>query len=170
MRKTRSAGGVTVVLLIIAALIVLVIVAGTLWAFAGRHVNIRARQGLSLFSSSVKDPAAADVPGEDASGSTAVYTGLGTLRAPTKDDRPITVVLTVYFPYPARDSAFEEELTGKNRAIRRVILEWFASRTLEEITSAGEKQVKDRLLEEINRLFVLGRIDTLYFGDYLVLE
>jgi flagellar FliL protein len=79
-------------------------------------------------------------------------------------------VLTVYFPYPARDSAFEEELTGKNRAIRRVILEWFASRTLEEITAAGEKQVKDQLLEEINRLFVLGRINTLYFGDYLVLE
>ena len=45
-----------------------------------------------------------------------------------------------------------------------------ASRTLEEITSAGEKQVKDQLLEEINRLFVLGRINTLYFGDYLVLE
>ena len=44
MRKTRSAGGVTVVLLIIAALIVLVIAAGTLWAFAGGHVNIRARQ------------------------------------------------------------------------------------------------------------------------------
>ncbi len=170
MRKTGKIHGLTVALLIIAALFVLGIAAGTLWAFAGGHVNIRASEGRPLSSSSARDPDAAAVAGDDASGATAVYTELGTIRAPTGDDRPVTVVLTVYFPYPARDIAFEEELVGKNRAIRRVILEWFASRSLEEITSAGEKQVKARLLEEINRLFVLGSIDVLYFGDYLVLE
>ena len=61
-------------------------------------------------------------------------------------------------------------MTGKTRAIRRVILEWFASRKLEEIVSLGEKQVKAALIEEINNLLVLGSIEYLYFSDYLVLD
>ena len=169
MTRSGKTNGLPVVLLIIAALIVLVIVVGTLWAFAGGHVTIRSAEGRSL-SPVMDDPDAESVLRGDESGATAVYTDLGTIRAPTGDSRPVTIVITAYYPYPAGDSAFEEELVAKNRAIRRIFLEWFASRSLEEITSLGEKEVKAQLLEEINRLFVLGRIDVLYFGDYLVLE
>lgn len=170
MRKKRRMEAVTVVLLIVAVLLLAGIVAGTLWAFAGGHVRIREDGGRSLFSLRSRDPAADDVVRGDASGNTAVFTELGTLRAKTADEHTATVVVSVYFPYPANDLAFEEEITGKSRSIRRVVLEWFATRTLEEIDSMGEQGVKKALLGEINGLFVLGRIETLYFGDYMVFE
>lgn len=160
----------TVVLLIIAVLLVAGIVAGTLWAFAGGHVHVRDAGSRSLFSQRSRDPAAEEVLRDDTTGNTAVFTELGTLRAKTADEHTVTVVVSVYFPYPANDLAFEEELTGKSRSIRRVILEWFASLKMEEIETLGEQQVKNALLGEINRLFVLGSIEKLYFGDYLVFE
>ncbi len=170
MRRKKRMDAATVVLLLIAVVLAAGIVAGTLWAFAGGHVRIRQEKSRSLFSMRSRDPAAEDLVKEDAGGTTAVFTELGTLRAKTADEKTMTVVVSVYFPYPADDLAFEEELTGKSRAIRRVILEWFASRTMKEIDALGEKQVKAALLDEINRLLVLGQIETVYFGDYLVFE
>lgn len=157
----------TLILLIVAAFVVIMIIAGTVWAFAGGHVPRRGSPRTpSLFTSRGENPPVQDLVTDG----TAVFTEIGTLRAPTKDIRPVTVVLSVYFPYPAQDLALEEELVSKSRAVRRVILEWFSSRSLEEIRRLSEKEVKASLLENINALLVLGHIETLYFGDYLVLE
>ncbi|HHU37406.1 MAG TPA: hypothetical protein GXZ47_09280 [Treponema sp.] len=175
MSKKAKIDLLTVILLGIAAIILLVIVAGTLWAFSGR--NVRSRFGdtpssreRSLFSGGVKNPSEESLLNTDALGDTSVFPDIGTLRAVTADSSPVTVVLTVYFPYSAADYAFQEELVKKNRAIRRVILEWFRFRTISEVDALGEARVKAALLTAINETLVLGHIDVLYFSDYLVIE
>lgn len=154
MSKKGKIDLLTVILLGVAAIILVVIVAGTLWAFSGRISNHDRESVLTA----------------DTSKDIAVYPDIGTLRAATADSTPVTVVLTIYFPYSAKDSAFQEELVKKNRAIRRSILEWFSTRTISEIDELGETRVKAALLTEINESLVLGQIDVLYFSDYLIIE
>lgn len=175
MSKKVKIDLLSVTLLVLAASILIVILAGTLWAFTSGNVQLRSTGNptsheRSLFSRGVKNPAAESLLSIDASGETAVFPDLGTIRAPTADSQPVTVIITIYFPYPAKDSAFQEELVQKNRAIRRVVLEWFGSRTISKIDEMGESSVKADLLVGINKLLILGQIDVLYFSDYLVIE
>lgn len=166
----------TVILMSVSALILFVILGGTIWAFAsGRAKPGGSRAGTaggetSLLQRGVDNPSPAEVLASDSSGQTLVFGDIGVLRAPTADREPVTVVVSPYFPYPSGDIAFREEIVGKTRSIRAAIRAWFAGKTLREITEMGETEVKAALIGEINALFVLGKIDTLYFAEYLALE
>lgn len=166
----------TVALMSVSALLLFAILGGTIWAFASGRANPggsragAAAGSTSLLQGGVENPSPAEVLASDATGKTLVFGDIGVLRAPTADRDPVTVVVSPYFPYPSGDIAFREELVGKTRAIRAAIRDWFAGKTLREITGMGEEAVKAALIGEINALFVLGKIDTLYFADYLALE
>jgi len=67
------------------------------------------------------------------------------------------------------DLAFREELVQKTRILRTSILGWFAAHSLSEINKLGEAGVKRELLVVINANLVLGRIEILYFDDFMVL-
>lgn len=174
MRKREPV--LTIILLSISALLLFVILGGTIWAFASGRANPgRARSTAepgttSLMQGRGDNPSPAELLAADASGNTLIYGDIGILRAPTADKEPVTIVVSPYFPYPSGDIAFREEIVGKTRAIRSAIRDWFAAKTLREISAMGEKAVKEALIAEINGLFVLGKIETLYFSDYLALE
>ena len=158
-----------VVLLLVAAALAVVILTGTVWALANRSAGT----GADLRSGSRSDPSAERLSSGLVDGK-AVFADIGTLRIPVSrgktDDIPVTVVVTPFLPYPADDIAFREELVSKNRSMRAAIRSWFASRSLPEIEKLGESGVKEALLAEINGLLVLGRVEAVYFTDYMALD
>jgi flagellar basal body-associated protein FliL len=167
------------VLAIVAALMVAVIVAVTVWAFATGHAGKGARQragqggdssSRTLFADKKADPSPEAIAAQDPAGKTAVFSDIGLLRARTANKEPVTVVVSPYFPYPSDDVAFREEIVGKTRAIRKTLLDWFAAQKIDQIDALGEAGVKKALIERINSCFTLGKIDTVYFGEYLVIE
>lgn len=167
------------VLAVIAALMLAVIVAVTAWAFATGHAGKGARQraghegdssSRTLFADKKADPSPEAIAAQDPAGKTAVFSDIGLLRARTANKEPVTVVVSPYFPYPTDDVAFREEIVSKTRAIRTALLDWFAAQKIDQIDALGEAGVKRALIERINSCFTLGKIDTVYFGEYLVIE
>ena len=99
-----------------------------------------------------------------------MYGEIGLLRARTNDPEQGLVVVTPSFPYPEGDSAFHEELVLKTQGIRVAILDWFSSRSVKELDELGEEAVKAAVLETVNSLLVLGKLETVYFADYQILD
>jgi flagellar basal body-associated protein FliL len=156
-----------------------VILSGTIWAFAtgsvgkARASGSGGRESLSareLAGAKRGDPSPETLESADPAGKTAVFADVGVLRARTGDKAPVTVVVTPYFPYPAADVAFREELVSKTRSLRTAMLDWFAMKRVDELESLGEAAVKRELLDRINARLTLGRIEKLYFSEYFVVE
>lgn len=99
---------------------------------------------------------------------------LGSIRALTKPEEDVAtgvnLVVTPWFSYEESDSSFTEELSHKKQAFKTVILNYFASYTKKQLYSKGEKSVKYELLELINQNLVMGKIQAVYFDDYIFLD
>ena len=104
------------------------------------------------------------------SGPESVFAGIGTLRAPLAGQPPATVVLSLSFPYPAGDMAFAEELATRVGELRSIAVGYFSSLRREEIARLDETAAKNEILARYNALLRLGRIETLYFTDLVILE
>lgn len=160
-------------LAIVAAALVLFIAIGTVWGFASGRARLGANRKpaeRNLFVGGKRNPAPEEVAARDGSGKTAIFADIGVLRAATADARPVTIVVSPFLPYPADDVPLSEELVSKNRANRAAIAGWFRSHTLKEITRLGEDGVKRELLELVNANLVLGKLQSMYFEEYMVIE
>jgi flagellar protein FliL len=160
-------------LVIVAAALALFIAIGTVWGFASG----RARPGAnrkpaerSLFVGGKRNPSPEEVAAREGSGKTAIFADIGILRAATADSKPVTIVVSPFLPYPADDVPLSEELVSKNRANRAAITGWFRAHTLKEISRLGEEGVKRELLELVNANLVLGKLQAIYFEEYMVIE
>jgi len=154
---TRSLSRFEVVLVVAVIALAAVIAFGTIWAFAFGPANARRA-----------DPAAETIVAESG-GKRAVFGGIGQLRAATADDDAVTVVVSPYFPYPAADAPFREELVSRTVEMRRLVLDWFRARRASDLADLGEDGVKAALLTEINRVLLLGRLEAVYFDEYHVI-
>ena len=171
--EIRSNGFLFLILVIILGFIVLLIASGTIWAFSKGKISFgsgKKTSSRSLFTSEQNRPAPADIIARDPAGKTAVFGDIGLLRATTADKKAVTVIISPFMPYDSVDLAFQEELVQKTRSMRAFVLDWFRSRTIGEIGKLGESGVKSALLDGINKLLVLGKIETIYFSEYMVIE
>ena len=172
-REMRPNGFLSLILAIILGFIVLIIASGTIWAFSKGKISfgsVHKPSTRSLFTNEQNRPAPADIIARDPDGKTAVFGDIGLLRAATADKKAVTVIISPFMPYDSADLAFQEELVQKTRSMRAFVLDWFRSRTIGEIGKLGESGVKGALLEGINKLLVLGKIETVYFSEYMVIE
>jgi flagellar basal body-associated protein FliL len=144
----------------IAAVLVLVLLAGTLYAF--------------IFPSdrTAQDPETG-FPQSSAGGFQApgnIFTAIGQIRSSTTGPNPSTVIFSVTFPYSADDKPFMEELNSQIVNFRNTTYEYFASLSTEELRQKDEPAIKTEILYRYNLLLRLGRIETLYFNEFLVIE
>jgi flagellar basal body-associated protein FliL len=144
-------------LLVLALLLVLVILGGTIYALVFRPTAAQTPQAA---------PPASSPDISDAS----IFTGLGRLRCPTAGSDPGMVILQAAFPYYPGDRAFSEELVSRIRELRNISAAYFAALTAEELGRKGEAEIKAELLARYNGILRLGRIETLYFNEYMVIE
>jgi flagellar basal body-associated protein FliL len=142
------------VLLALALFLALVILGGTLYAL--------------VFRRAAPLPPAATAPpaGSEAN----IFTGLGRLRCPTAGANPGMVILQAAFPYYPGDRAFSEELVSRIRELRNISTAYFAALTPEELGRKSEADVKAELLAAYNGILRLGRIEALYFNEYMLIE
>lgn len=80
------------------------------------------------------------------------------------------LTLTPWLSYTQSGSAFYEELVAKKRLFSSYIMEYFSTKTKNALLSIGEKKVKQALLERFNGQLSLGKIDAIYFDDYIFLD
>ena len=99
----------------------------------------------------------------------ALYGDLGQLRAVTADNPPITVVIKPFLEYKASDTAFQEELVTKKEALKKSILDWFSLESAYRLSSELPQDIKQTLMERINKQLVLGKIHNIYFEEFVIL-
>ena len=104
----------------------------------------------------------------------AAYTGIGRIRtvtAPSEDKETVTpIVITPWFSYEEGNTELYEELSRKRILITGIISSYFSSRTEKELLSTAEEKIKAELLEQINAQLSLGKINAIYFSDYIYLK
>lgn len=99
-----------------------------------------------------------------------VFSDFGRLRTFTADNPQIPVVVLPFISYKTENSFLYEELCQKQRKIRTIILQFFTQKTQKELFSMGEEIVKSELLKLINEELSMGKIEALYFEEYIFLE
>jgi flagellar basal body-associated protein FliL len=99
---------------------------------------------------------------------TFVFTGIGTLRAQLSGGA--TLIISVSFPYNGADRVFLEELAANVQKFRAQTLDYFAALTPNDPVLSDETALKQALLERYNALLHLGRIDTLYFTNFMLVD
>lgn len=170
MRDESASRFLSIVLLIVAAFVVFIIASGTVWACVRASGTSASPTGKRLFSSKTDSAAIESALNADATPDAALFSDIGPLRASTTDGDGTVIVIQPYFPYPSDDIAFREELVKKTRTVRAGILDWFASRTVGEIKRLGEAGVKQAILDVVNGVLVLGKLDTVWFSEFMVLD
>ena len=114
----------------------------------------------------------------------AAYTGIGRIRTVTASadntgtqtadkngENGVTpIVITPWFSYEESNTELYEELSRKRILITGIISSYFSSRTEKELLSTAEETIKAELLEEINAQLSLGKINAIYFSDYIFLK
>lgn len=149
-------------ILIVMAFIILIFTLGSLIRGKG-HIY-------SAYRKPDPSPMTIEKPDEEKNENLVSYNKLGQLRIRTKSlkegDSSI-LVLSPWFACRKDDTALFEELSQKDRMLKSIFMEYFASYTESQLRSMGEKQVKEELLSLINKELVLGKINALYFDEYM---
>ncbi|MDR2864596.1 MAG: hypothetical protein LBV68_03180 [Spirochaetaceae bacterium] len=108
------------------------------------------------------------------SSSLKTFAGLGRIRASLKPEgnriTPETVVIEPYFPYDSADRAFSEELASHIHDFRSVTGDFFSALPSSSFLLKDEESLKNELLKRYNSFLHLGKIETLYFTDFMILD
>jgi len=161
---------INLTLLIISAAIVVLLMIGTIIGFA-RSSNAAPLITLGNSRPRASNSAAKNPAQISAAGTTddiRVFAGLGRLRIPLSNST--TLLLSITFPYSANDIPFTEELAAKLGELKTAASEYFSALPEANIIQIDEDTAKQEILKRFNATLRLGRINTLYFGDMLVIN
>jgi len=138
------------------------------------------RQGGTQGSgNAVADSGTANGALNDGTGAYSVFSGIGTLRiqntgksvAPgTGSPEPAVIIISISFPYKADDRAFTEELASNLVKFRSIATNYFANLPRDTLVRLDEEKAKSEILKQYNALLRLGKIETLYFGDLMIMD
>ena len=123
-----------------------------------------------FFLSSSLEHAKATVQNGQELGQGQTFTGIGPLRIPTADPQPGTVIIFTLFDYNPEDKAFSEELTLRIRDFREMLTEYIGSFSVNDLYNQGEEILKVEIMRRFNEILKLGKINTLYFSDFMIVK
>jgi flagellar basal body-associated protein FliL len=148
------------VLVIVVLFLVVIIATTTVWALVFREAQGRGEPA------GVSETAASGMVEQN-------FAGIGRLRAVLQKEQGTdgaTVIIRVVFPYNAADRAFTEELVKNTGSFREMITAYFADMAASDPRLRDEATIKTELLERLNRRLHLGKIDRLFFSEFLIIE
>ena len=90
----------------------------------------------------------------------------------SQNDLENTCVLVVnpWVSYAEGDTVFYEEIARKRGVIKGICTTYFSERSKDHLLSITETKVEQELMDLINTQLSLGKIQDLYFTDYIFLE
>jgi len=136
------------VLIIIAAALALILIAGTIYGFAKRGNDAVSRI-------------------TDAAGGENIFSGLGTMRIPTADPDPETLIINIAFPYDRNDRPFSEELASQVAWFKTATAQYLGAFTAEELSALDTDTINKELLTRFNSALRLGQIKELYILEFM---
>ncbi len=157
------------VLTIILIGLIVFIAAGTLYAFAVKKSGIGHQYRKA-------DPTPKQVINSSIKANSRVnaFNELGQIRTITKspdDEHTGTlVVVTPWFSYNANDTILLEELSQKAQQEKAIIINYFGQNTKAELLQKGEDAVKEEIKNTLNEQLVLGKIQKVFFKEYIFFE
>ena len=107
------------------------------------------------------------------------YFNLGSLRVLTKPENNslqetqnmgTVLLVTPWISYPSDDTIFFEEISRKKTVIAGIIQDYFSDYSKLELLTQTEVKIEENLIKEINNHLSLGKIQQIYFTDYIFLE
>ncbi len=107
------------------------------------------------------------------------YFNLGSLRVLTKSENDslqetqnmgTVLLVTPWISYPSDDTIFFEEISRKKTVIAGIIQDYFSDYSKLELLTQTEVKIEENLIKEINNHLSLGKIQQIYFTDYIFLE
>ena len=107
------------------------------------------------------------------------YFNLGSLRVLTKSENDslqetqnmgTVLLVTPWLSYPSDDTIFFEEISRKKTVIAGIIQDYFSDYSKLELLTQTEVKIEENLIKEINNHLSLGKIQQIYFTDYIFLE
>ena len=103
---------------------------------------------------------------------TGVFSGIGRMRIPVASSgtSSATMILSIAFPFSPDDRPFTEELASKITHFRSITSDYFSSLPASAFITFNEEHAKTELLKRYNAILRLGKIEALYFSDFLILE
>jgi flagellar basal body-associated protein FliL len=96
-----------------------------------------------------------------------IFSGLGTMRIPTADPEPETLIISLAFPYDRNDRSFSEELASRISYFRSATEEYLGSFTAAELAALDEETLNRELLNRYNAVLHLGQIKKLFILEYM---
>lgn len=156
------------ILAIILLVVVLALIAGSIYGFSLRKSRGQAYR--------MADPSPEKVINlsKKKSSKLAAYNSIGQMRPVTKPegsgDSGTLLIVSPWFSYPEGDIQLFEEIAQKDRLIKTIISNYFMSYTKSDLISKGEKKIKEELREQINNQLVLGKINSVYFDQYIFFD
>ena len=159
MRKEKVQAIVQRVLLCLLVLMLIFIGSMSVWALVFRPAGAGGAQNL----------AEAGVENGDRQ----VFSGIGTVRAEILagvEGGSKTLVVAPVFYYDEKDRAFSEELNSYTHAFREATSSYINSIDEDSPELFDEMLLKNALLERYNANLKLGRINELYFTEYILID
>ncbi|MBR1912505.1 MAG: hypothetical protein IJ828_09150 [Treponema sp.] len=145
------------------------IAAGTVYAFVVKKSGIGHQYRKSdptpkqVIDSSIK-----------ANSRVSAFNELGQIRTITKspdDEHTGTLlVVTPWFSYDASNTILQEELSQKSQQEKAIIINYFGQNTKSELLAKGEDSVKDEIKALLNEQLILGKIQNIFFKEYIFFE
>jgi len=138
-------------LLVVAGVLALVLITGTVYGLVKR--------GAAPEKKAVSGDAVPE----------SMFSGLGTMRIPTADPEPETLVISIAFPYDKNDRPFSEELASSLSRFRTVTFQYLGAYTAEALKVMDTDTINKELLSRYNSALRLGEIKELYILEYMLL-
>lgn len=151
--------------IIIGLLIVLII--GTITGLANKRnyePEVLLQQGKAV---NLSKPANTDIVS---------YYEIGNIRIVTPSEEPeneqegCVLVVNPWLSYAEGDTVFYEEIARKRGVIKGICTTYFSERSKDHLLSITETKVEQELMELINAQLSLGKVQDLYFTDYIFME
>ena len=141
-------------LIIILVFLGLVFIGGTIYGVFFNNSSLNVRQ--------------VEAPRKDGEGQP--FTGIGRIRVSTNDPQPGMVIISVSFIYYPGDRAFFEELALRMGDFRGIIADYIGSFPAAELQKLSEESLKTELLRRFNAILRLGKIEVIYFSDFMIIS
>jgi flagellar basal body-associated protein FliL len=158
-----SSGQISVLAIIHRVLLVIFIVMGLTWLSVTAWALFFRNAEASVSSGALPAGSAALETGR-------IFTGVGRLRLSPAPPSSAMIILSVTFPYDPGDKPFSEELASRVPDFRSAAAEYFGSFSPGVLQKKDEAEIKAELLSRFNAILRLGKIEILYFDDFMIID